>query len=74
MNHIQKHLDLMLAGDKTTLANMSDELLAEISSVNLDPKALERLGRHILATISADLKSGLHAQKAMHNAMKAGQK
>ena len=74
MQHIENHLNHMFNGDKTTLANMSDELLAEISSVNLDSKALERLGRHILATISADLKSGLHAQKAMHNAMKAGQK
>ena len=74
MNHIQKHLDHMFAGDKTTLANMTDELLAEISSVNLDPKALERLGRHILAIVSADLKSGIRAQKALHNAMKAGQK
>ena len=68
MNHIQKHLDHMLAGDKTTFANVTDELLAEISSVNLDRRALELLGRHILTLISDDLKSGIRTQKAMHNA------
>ena len=69
MTHIQKHLDHMFAGNQTQLVHMSDELLAEISTVNLDPKALERVGRHVLASISADLKSGIHAQKAMHTAM-----
>ena len=69
MQNIQKHLDHMLSGNQTTLANMTDELLAEISSVNLDQRALERLGRHILATVSADLKSGIHTQKAMNSAM-----
>ena len=69
MDHIQKHLDHMFAGNQTKLCHMTDELLAEISSVNLDPKALERLGRHVLALINADLKSGLHAQKAVHTAM-----
>lgn len=69
MNHIQKHLDHMFAGNQTKLCHMTDELLIEISSVNLDPKALERLGRHVLATVSADLKSGIHTQKAMRAAM-----
>ena len=68
MKNIQKHLDHMFAGDKTTLSHMTDELLAEISSVNLDRRALERLGRHILTLISDDLKSGIRTQKAMHNA------
>ena len=69
MDHIQKHLDHMFAGNQTKLCHMTDELLAEITAVNLDPKALERLGRHVLATVSADLKSGIHAQKAVRTAM-----
>ena len=73
MKNIQKHLDHMFAGNQTTLAHMTDELLAEISTTNLDRQALERLGRHVLEVVSADLKSGIRAQKALHNAMKAGQ-
>lgn len=69
MQNIQKHLDHMFAGNQTTLANMTDELLAEISSANLDPNALERLGRHVLTLISDDLKSGIRAQKVLYTAM-----
>ena len=69
MINIQKHLRHMLRNDRTTMANLTDELLSEISAVNLDRRALEQLGRHVLATISADLKSGLYAQQALHAAM-----
>ena len=69
MTHIEKHLARMLTNDRTTMANLTDELLSEISAVNLDKRALESLGRHVLSVISADLKSGLHAQKALHAAM-----
>ena len=69
MINIQKHLRHMLRNDRTTMANLTDELLSEISAVNLDKRALEALGRHLLAVISDDLKSGLHAQKALHAAM-----
>ncbi len=69
MNQIQNHLNHMLSNDQTTVSHTTDALLAEIASVNLDSRALERLGRHVLATISADLKSGIHAQKAVIAAM-----
>ena len=69
MKNIQKHLDHMFAGNQTTLSHMTDELLAEISSVNLDRRALEQLGRHVLSLISDDLKSGIRAQKVLYTAM-----
>lgn len=65
MKNIQKHLEHMFANEKTTLTHATENLLAEIARINLDSRALERLGRYILATISADLKSGIHTQKAM---------
>ena len=70
MKYIDDHLTHMFSGGQTTLAHATDALLNEITAVNLDRRALERLGRHVLATISADLKSGIHAQKAMHAAMR----
>ena len=72
MNHIQNHLNHMLDNEQTTLAHVSDELLAEISKVNLDRRALEKLGRHVLSLISDDLKSGLHARKAVQALMQGG--
>ena len=69
MNQIQKHLTHMLAGEHTTLAHLTDELMADLRTVNHDRKTLELLGRHVLTLVSADLKSGVHAQKAMHTAM-----
>ena len=69
MNQIQNHLNHMLNGDQTIVSHATEALLAELASVNLDSRALERLGRHVLAAISADLKSGIHAQKAMTAAM-----
>lgn len=71
MKHVQNHLAHMFAGNQTKLCHMTEELLTEISTVNLDPRTLERLGRHVLASISADLKSGIHAQKAVYVAMKS---
>ena len=69
MNNIKNHLNHMFGSNQTTLADATDELLAEITAVNLDRRALECLGRHILSAISADLKSGIHTQKAMYAAM-----
>lgn len=69
MIHIQKHLSHMLAGEQTKLSHMTDPLLAEIAALNLDAIALQRLGRHVLTLISDDLKSGIHAQKALQAAM-----
>jgi hypothetical protein len=69
MSQIEKHLIHVFSGEQTTPAHATDELLGEIAAFNLDKRALERLGRYVLASISADLKSGIHAQKAMTNAM-----
>lgn len=69
MTHIETHLAHMFAGNQTTLAHMTDELLAEISATNLDRRALASLGRYVLSNITADLKSGIHAQKAVRAAM-----
>ena len=71
MTHIEKHLNHMLAGERTELVHVTDALLAEIAAVNRDRHALERLGRQVLTLVSDDLKSGLHTQKAMR-AMKGG--
>lgn len=72
MNHIENHLKHMLAGERTAPVHVTDALLAEISTVNHDRHALERLGREILTLISDDLKSGLHTHKAMQAAMQGG--
>lgn len=72
MKHIQSHLNHMLSAEQTTLAHTTRELLSEIGALNLDRAALVRLGRHVLTLVSADLKSGLHTQKAVHAAMKGG--
>ena len=69
MIHIQKHLSHMLAGEQTKLSHMTDPLLAEITALNLDATALQRLGRHVLTLISNDLKSGINTQKAIYTAM-----
>ena len=69
MNRIETHLAHMLAGEKTTMAHAEQSLLAEISATQLDPRALARLGLHVLKCITADLKGGIHAQKAMSDAM-----
>ena len=72
MKQIQKHLTHMLNGERTTLAHLTDGLMADLRTVNHDRKTLELLGRHVLTLVSADLRSGLHAQKAMHTAMGGG--
>ena len=72
MTHIEKHLNHMLAGERTALVHVTDALVAEIAAVNRDSLALERLGREVLTLISDDLKSGLHTQKAMRAAMQGG--
>ena len=69
MSHIEKHLNHMLSNVQTTTTHATDALLAEIRAVNLDRLALERLGRHVLTQITADLKSGIRAQKAILVAM-----
>lgn len=71
MNQIEKHLIHMLSNEQTTVDHATDELVAELSAVNLDRRALERLGRQVLQLISDDLKSGLHTQKALR-AMQGG--
>ena len=70
MFHIEKHLSHMLNNEQTTTTHATDALLAEIRAVNLDKLALERLGRHVLAEITADLKSGIRMQKAVLAAMR----
>ena len=69
MNRIETHLAHMLAGEKTTMRHADQDLLGEISATHLDPRALARLGLHVLKCITADLKGGIHAQKAMSDAM-----
>lgn len=69
MPYIEKHLAHMFNGERSNTTHATDELLAELKAVNLDRLALERLGRHVLAEITADLKSGVRAQKALINAM-----
>ena len=70
MSHIEKHLNHMLSNKQTTTTHATDALLAELRAVNLDKLALERLGRHVLAEITADLKSGIRMQKAVLAAMR----
>lgn len=70
MTNIQNHLAHMLRNEQTGLIHLTDDLMAEIAAVNLDARALQCLGRHVLTLVSADLKSGLHAQKAMSTAMR----
>lgn len=71
MNHVKKHLQHMLTGERTNTVHATDSLIDELRAAHRDPAALREFGRDVLQLISDDLKAGLRTQKALHKAMKS---
>ena len=69
MTEIENYLLRIIAGEQASSHDDGlDDLLAEVRAANLDPLRLQAIGRFALSQITANLRAGLHAEKAMTQA------